>query len=151
MNPETAQLLSLLEKRIALMASLSGAFVAARADIVSLDIGGLESRIGCQELLCGEIRALDPHIDRLQKRCAARISEASAPADAPQSPESVRMRETLQTLRDAQCRLRRLAAEHQALLRRSRRTVGALLNSYQTFAETYADPASARGSFGERT
>lgn len=150
MNPETAQLLSLLEKRIVLMASLGDALVAARMDMVSLDIDGLQSRIGGQERLCVEIRSLDGQIDRVQKCCASRIAESSASVHAPQTPESLRIRETMQALQKSQSRLRQLTAEHQALLQRSRRTVGALLNSYLSFSETYADPAASRGSFGER-
>jgi hypothetical protein len=39
--------------------------------------------------------------------------------------------------------------EHQALLRRSRRTVSALLNSYHSFAMTYSNPSSQSASTGE--
>jgi len=43
----------------------------------------------------------------------------------------------------------RIAEEYEKLLQRSRRTVGALLNSYHTFAVTYADPAAPRAAIGE--
>lgn len=153
MSAETTRFLELLENRLALLGSLAEALSAARLDVVSLDITGLEGRIGDQERLCREIRTLDGELDRVQKQCGAHIKAdsngASANASAENS-EARRCRETLERLTRVQTKVKQLNQEHKALLRRSRRTVNALLNSYHTFAMTYANPADERVAVGER-
>ena len=151
MTPDTTHFLELLERRIALLGSLAAALVAARTDVVAFDLDGLETRIADQEQLCGEIRSLDADIDQLQSQCATHFGSALNSTSAASQPHSLRMRETLGRLREAQVSVKQLNDAHQHLLRRSRRTVGALLNCYHTFAMTYSDPASGRVSIGERT
>jgi len=140
MSADHTRYLDLLERRLALLGSLASALTAARTDIVALDIAGLESRIADQDKLCAEIRSLDAHLDRVQQQCA---THAVAPAPA-SDPDSLRCREILARLSQAQATVRRLNDEHRALLRRSRRTVHALLNSYHSFAMTYANPSDSR-------
>jgi hypothetical protein len=148
---ETTRFLGLLEQRIALLGSLAESLVAARTDVVSLDITGLESRIAHQEHLCTDIRSLDSQLDRLQRQCAAHLSVPSEKSLAPGvHSESQRMREILARLQAAQSSVQQLNDAHQALLRRSRRTVGALLNSLHSFAMVYSDPSAARETAGER-
>lgn len=137
MSAATTRYLNLLERRLALLGSLASALAAARTDVVALDITGLEARIADQEKLCAEICSLDAHLDRVQQQCA---THAVAPVPA-SDPDSLRCRETLARLALAQAAVKRLNDEHRALLRRSRRTVHALLNSYHSFAMTYANPA----------
>jgi hypothetical protein len=60
------------------------------------------------------------------------------------------LRETAGRLSEIQSTVKQLNDAHQVLLRRSRRTVGALLNSYHSFAATYSDPSAPRASAGER-
>jgi uncharacterized caspase-like protein len=150
MRSETTRYLELLEQRLALLGSLASALTAARADIVSLDISGLESRIVEQERLCVEIRSLDAQLDRVQRQCANYIG--AAPAQAPRGSvdaDTIRRRETINRLNRAQAAVKKLNDEHRALLRRSRRTVSALLNSYHSFAMTYANPGVSSASAGE--
>lgn len=153
MSTESARFLELLECRLALLGSLAEALSAARLDVVSLDITGLEERVREQERLCREIRTLDSELDRVQKQCGARVAagsnRASAGGDA-ETPEAQRCRETIERLARVQSKVKQLNQEHQALLRRSRRTVNALLNSYHSFAMTYANPAEERVAVGER-
>jgi Mg2+ and Co2+ transporter CorA len=142
-SAETTRYLDLLERRLALLGALADALTAARTDVVALDIDGLHARIGDQERLCAEIRALDAQLNRVQKQCATRagsINSASSDADA------VRCREIVSRLKDAQASVKRLNDEHRMLLRRSRRTVNALLNSYHSFALTYANPSDPRSA-----
>lgn len=150
MSAETTRYLELLEERLALLGSLATALGAARADIVSLDINGLEARIGEQERLCNEIRLLDTQLDRVQRQCTAHLGGVAGQmlASATDS-EITRRRETLNRLARVQASVKQLNKEHQALLRRSRRTVSALLNSYRSFALTYSDPSHARSFVGE--
>jgi hypothetical protein len=150
-NAETTRYLKLLDRRILLLGSLSDALLAARADVVSLDLDGLESRIADQQRLCDEIRSLDADIDHVQHQCAAHlgVGQDKSAADSP-NPDSRRLPETLDRLQKAQLRVQQLNDAHQILLRRSRRTVSALLTVYHSFALTYSDPSSARASVGER-
>lgn len=145
-STDTTRYLELLEQRIALLDSLSDAFLAARTDVVSLDLDGLEAGIADQNRLCGEIGSLDSHI----VQCAAHLS-AAPDKSATETPDhdKRRLRESLDRLHQAEIRVKQLNDAHQILLRRSRRTVGALLNSYQSFALTYSDPSSARAPAGE--
>lgn len=153
MTEESKRFLELLESRLALLDSLAAALLAARTDLVSLDISGLESRIVEQERLCSRIQALDLQLNRLQRQGASKIPLSSAtPASLVAVEESARARydQTLVRLAKAQAMVKKLNLEHQSLLRRSRRTVNALLNSYHSFALTYADPAEKRRVVGER-
>ena len=151
MNAETTRYLELLEQRIALLGSLALVLLAARADVVSFDLDGLEADIADQERLCVEIRSLDTYVDPRQLPGAAQpiASQDKSPTEAP-NQDSRRLRETLDRLHQVQVQVKELNDAHQLLLRRSRHTVGALLNSYHSFALTYSDPASLRAPAGER-
>jgi outer membrane murein-binding lipoprotein Lpp len=148
MNTETSQYLALLEQRITLLASLANSLAAARTGIVALDINGLEERIQEQEKLCVNIQTLDAQIDRIQTDCATNmgLTAATAALTPILDSGSVRLRETLARLNQVQSVVKKLNAEHQLLLRRSRRTVCALLNSYHSFALTYSEPGAPRST-----
>jgi FlgN protein len=151
MTPETSQYLELLEQRIVLLGSLASSLVSARVGIVSLDIDGLEQRIREQERLCVDIRSLDAEIDAIQKKCANHLGlTATTSMGQTTRPDAVRLQETLARLNQAQLSLKKLNSAHQILLRRSRRTVGSLLNSYHSFAMTYTEPTAIRSTMGER-
>jgi hypothetical protein len=149
-NAETTRYLELLEERLALLGSLATALTAARLDIVALDIDGLEARISEQDRLCNEIRSLDVELDRVQLQCKAHLSPVSPQAmGAPNDAAVIRRRETIDRLTRVQASVKQLNNEHQVLLRRSRRTVSALLNSYHSFAMTYSNPADEHIIVGE--
>jgi hypothetical protein len=145
-SAQTQRYLDLLEQRIALLGSLAEALVSARSSIAGFDIDGLEARIAGQQRLCADISALDSEIDRVQRHCAQQVAAAGTKTA---SSENSRMRETLARLHAVQSSVQQLNDAHKILLQRSRRTVGALLNSYHTFAATYADPSVPRASIGE--
>ena len=150
MSAETTRYLELLEERLALLGSLATALTAARLDIVSLDIDGLEARISEQDHLCAEIRSLDVQLDRVQLQCSAHLGLASPQVpEAASDPAFIRRRETLDRLTRVQASVKQLNNEHQALLRRSRRTVNVLLNSYHSFAMTYSNPVDEHAIVGE--
>jgi small-conductance mechanosensitive channel len=150
MSADTTRYLDLLEQRIVLLGSLADALVSAGASISAFDIDGLEARIATQQQLCAEISALDSRIDAVQRHCAEqaawpRANDIRLTGAAEDSP----LRQTLERLQAVQSSVKQLNEAHKILLRRSRRTVGALLNSYHTFAMTYADPAAPRAAIGE--
>jgi hypothetical protein len=150
---ESQHFLDLLEQRVALLTSLAESLSAASSSLVSFDIDSLESRIAQQERLCTDIRALDTQIDRVQRQCATQLGASATPSAVSNSaPDAgtLRLRETSARLTKIQSTVKQLNDAHRILLRRSRRTVSALLNSYHSFAPTYSDPASPRVSIGER-
>ena len=150
MSAETTRYLELLEERLALLGCLATALTASRLDMVSLDIDGLEARIAEQDRLCAEIRSLDVQLDRVQLQCSAHLGLTSPQIpEAPSDSAFIRRRETLDRLSRVQANVKQLNNEHQSLLRRSRRTVNALLNSYHSFAMTYSNPVDEHASVGE--
>ena len=147
--PNPDRYFELLEQRIALLSGLAEALSAARLDVVSFDITGLEHCIAEQARLCIRIRSVDSELDRVQRRCATLLSFAS-PSHGLSNSDIQRFRDIAGRLNAVQSTVKKLNTTHQILLRRSRRTANALLSSYQSFAETYSDPSAARASVGER-
>lgn len=164
-NSETERYLELLDRRIGLLGTLAESLVQVRKDIVSLDVNGLEERIAEQELLCRQVGALDGQLDKLQEQCATSLRAAAEKAEGQDAGLgggqfagqlggrrergeremlAARLNETRERMRSAQGRVKQLNATHQELLRRCRRTAGALLNMYGTFEATYAEPTHAR-------
>jgi hypothetical protein len=138
MSDDNITYLELLEQRIELFNSLSASLLAARSAMVAVDIDGLESRIAQQREICGNIEKLDEQIERLQYQCAAHLRMHGGVEPLANTAE---LEEVLHRLHQAQARVKELNAAHQALLKRSRRTVTALLNSLHTFEGTYRKTA----------
>ena len=134
MTKESKRYLELLEKRISKLNSLSTALLSARSAMVSFDIDGLESRIKDQENLCEGIRSLDVDIENIQYQCAAHLRLRDV---LPPSESDADLSDALARLHQAQASVKELNDAHQAILRRSRVTVTALLNSIRTFEGDY--------------
>jgi hypothetical protein len=143
---ESQRYLGLLEQRLSLLNSLSKTLTASRADFISMDLEAIEGRIQEQECVCTEIRNLDNLITSAQVRCSnltgqvPRTSEIYW-ADGARNDADLgeQIRGTMQRLAAAQTELKRLNDAHQAMLRRTRRTVGVLLNLYRSYAPNYAE------------
>jgi hypothetical protein len=154
---ENEQYLRLLERRLALLEGLTKALAESRADFVGLNLDEMHDRIGDQQRFCAQIQALDGDITRAQMRCAKwcsqrpRASEIWWPElDGADAVVGERIRAAMQRIAAAQAQLKRLNDAHQALLRRSRRTVGVLLNLFHSYAPTYAvQPAPPAGTLCE--
>jgi len=138
MHNETTRYLELLELRITLLDSLSKTLAAARSAIVSFDIDALESQVAQQQQLCREIRALDEQVERLEYQCAAHLRLRGGHAADDSDTE---LDDALDRLHQAQANARSLNDVHQAILRRSQRTILALLHSLRTFEGTYQETA----------
>lgn len=155
MTSDATSLLQLIEQRIALLSSLAESFAAARVDIGRLDISGLERRISDQDRLCAQIRSVDSTLDQMQRRCSAYLAVSAGESSLTAKQDHQKLRDALARLHSIQSAVKQLNDAHQLLLRRSRRTVNALLQSYESLlndasAGTYADPASAAVSLGGR-
>ena len=153
MNSEAERYLELLDRRIGLLGTLAESLAQVRRDIVCLDVNGLEARISQQEQLCRQVGALDGQLDKLQEQCATSLRASAEKAGGDGDGDGLRgvasevlaarLTETRERMKSAQGRVKQLNATHQELLRRCRRTAGALLNMYGTFEATYADPLHA--------
>jgi len=141
MNQEEASYLELLEQRIALFDLLSASLLAARQAMVAVDIDGLESRITQQQEIYADIQKLDGEIERLQYQCAAHLRMHGGVEPLSHTAE---LEEVLHRLHQAQARVKELNAAHQAMVKRSSRTVTALLNSLNTFEGLYRKGAAAQ-------
>ena len=155
----SARYLNLLEKRLDLLLSLTNTLAASRQDFVAMDLNGIERGIQEQEQFCTQIRSLDSEITRIQLSCAERSSLRPCPDSiswpgsndsSPSRDEQIRL--TLGRVAEAQAELKRLNDAHQAMLRRSKRTVQVLLNLFDSHAPIYTAPApqSSSASYEER-
>jgi len=157
MNTESERYWRLLERRLSLLDALTKTLAESRADFIALDLEAVRGRIREQEQFCGQIRALDQDISRAQVQCArlAGVPSASAEIRWPAFPGTEpalaeKIRETMGRVAAAQRQLQQLNNAHQAMLRRSRRTVHVLLNLFQSHAPTYAaQVAPANGTICE--
>ena len=159
MKSDSARYLNLLEQRLELLRSLTKTLAASRNDFVAMDLNAIERGIQEQEQFCTQIRTLDAEITRIQLGCAQRANLRPCP-DAiswPGSNDSSQNRDeqirlTLGRVAEAQAELKRLNDAHQAMLRRSKRTVQVLLNLFDSHAPIYTAPAqqSTPASYGER-
>jgi hypothetical protein len=149
MNNETQRYLELLDQRIALLETLAKSLVDARQDVVGLDVNGLEARIAQQERLCEQVGALDGQLNGFAKQCLSTLpSEGAHQLQGKMENVGIRKRlaEIHAKMQATQNRVKELNATHQLLLRRCRRTAGALLNVYAKFEVTYAKPAAPRSA-----
>jgi len=157
MNTESERYWRLLERRLSLLDALTKTLAESRADFIALDLEAIRGRIREQEQFCGQIRALDHDISQAQVQCArlAGIPSASAEIRWPAPPGTEpalaeKIHETMRRVAAAQGKLQQLNNAHQAMLRRSRRTVHVLLNLFQSHAPTYAaQVAPANGTICE--
>lgn len=145
MKSESRHYLELLERRLEMLDSLAKALVGARSDFIAMDLEAIRGRILEQEQFCAQIRALDNDITRAQVRCA-KLSGVRACTNEISWPDSAgseqglgeQIRATMRRVAAAQMELKRLNDAHQAMLRRSRRSVHVLLNLMHSYAPTYA-------------
>ena len=136
MNSDTAHFVSLLDRRTDLLQLLIRSLQSVRDAVVEFDMRELEAGIAEQQDLCARIRMLDADIEKSRQHRAA--------ADP-------RLRSAFERMIAAATLTHQLNHAQRSLLRHSRRTVDALMNSYRMFALTYADPAAAHiHSSGEK-
>lgn len=136
---EREHYLELLERRLTLLGDLAGALRASTEALVQLDLDTIHRKVGEQERLCHEIRSLDRGLDDLQRKCSVGL--------APGSDSSA----LLARMAEAQAEVRTLNRKHAALVRRSRRTLEAMMNFLRSTSPTYADPGWVHGSAGGRS
>jgi hypothetical protein len=139
MSVERAHYLELLERRLTLLGELAGELRASTEALVQLDLDTIHRKVGEQERLCHEIQSLDRGLDDLQRKCGAGL--------APGSDSSA----LLARMAETQAQVRALNRKHAALVRRSRRTLEAMMNFLRSTSPTYADPGLTHGSAAGRS
>jgi hypothetical protein len=125
--------LELIERRLTLLGELAAALRASTDALVQLDLDAIHRRVGEQERLCVEIQTLDRGLDELRGKYRGAIGLEADPPPA------------LARMAAAQAEVRALNRRHAALVRRSRRTLEAMMNFLRSTAPTYADPGLAGG------
>lgn len=157
MTPESTRYLKLLERRLELLGLLAQTLAQSRHDFIAMNLSGIERRVAEQEQLCAQIRSLDAEIARMQSRCAENAGSrpAAGTLALPGSPDGDvqqddRIRAMLGRVGLAQAELKKINDAHQAMLRRSKRTVQILLNLFSSFAPTYSAPVPSRATYEER-
>jgi chromosome segregation ATPase len=135
MSSDTAHFVSLLDRRTDLLELLIRSLQSARDAIIKFDMRELEAGIAEQQDLCARIRMLDADIEKFQ---------------ASRDHADPRVSGAFERMIAAASLTHQLNHAQRSLLRHSRRTVDALMNSYRMFALTYADPCATGGITGER-
>lgn len=110
-----------------------------------MDRDGIYRCVAEQEELCRQIQATWPAIDALQKVCAeqfgtGRLNTLRRPENAAWAG---RLGSVQKGMEEAQAEVGRLNQIHGSFLRRSSRTIQALMNSLGNYALTYARPEQA--------
>lgn len=135
--------LELLDRRLTLLAKLAGELQTSNEALVRLDLEEMHRQVGRQEGLCREIQSLDRGLDELQRKCGAGIG-----SDGATDGESLALKQMLRRVAEAQGGVRALNRKHAALLRRSRKTLNAMLNFVRSTSPTYSDPRRAGHTAG---
>ncbi len=139
MSVERAHFIELLERRLTLLGELAGELRSSTEALVGLDIDAMHQKVGEQERLCNELRSLDRGLDDLQRKCSAGLE--------PGDDSSL----LLERMAQAQGEVRTLNRRHAALVRRSQRTLEAMMNFLHSASPTYADPrVGGRAAGGKR-
>ncbi len=127
--------LDLLERRTSALRLLAREMAAAREAFVTLDLERIQQHTLTQENLCSEIRFLDHEIAALGETRAFAAGHEAAVA---------RLRQAETEHAQAAGAVARHNRVQGALLRRSRRSVNALMNLLAKFSATYAAPRASR-------
>ena len=135
MQAENTRLLNLLTRRLALLEALSEHLLRWRQEFIASDLEGLERHVVSQEEICCQLRTLDAELMSIRNGGVLAVDD------------SIRL--LIGRLDEAQAEVRQINSGNQALLRRSRQTVNALRNLFQSFELTYSAPAPRVGTIFE--
>lgn len=127
MKDDTLAISALLGERLRLLDSLAVELRACSNAMVALDLDAIHQRVAQQEQVCQQIRSVDHEIEVLQQRWSAEERSEALPA----------VKDLLGRISTAQTEVRRLNSAHAALLRRSRRTLRAMINFVNFYGGRY--------------
>jgi len=124
---DTFAISGLLGERLRLLDSLAVELRACSNAMVALDLDAIHQRVAQQEQVCQQIRSVDREIEVLQQRWSDEERSEVLPA----------VKDLLGRISTAQTEVRRLNSAHAALLRRSRRTLRAMMNFVNFYGGRY--------------
>jgi hypothetical protein len=139
MNLASAKYLKLMESRLELLRSLIHIEGEWRRAFIASNLRDSEHFSGDQELICARIRTLDNEISSLQAMGRETGSSTSSEAD-PVIDRGIRV--AVAQMATLHLDLKQSNQIKQAILRRSKFTINALQNLFNSHAPTYAAPAS---------
>ena len=136
--------LELLESRLELLRTLIHTEAEWRRAFIALNLPDSDLRTADAELTCARIRMIDREIAALQTK--SHEVGSSAPVEADAVTDS-KIRVALAQNAALQMQLKQLNQTKRAILRRSKLTINALRNLFNSYAPTYGAPAaSSRGT-----
>lgn len=135
MKFECARTLELFERRLELVRALIRVDAQWRRAFIELNLDHSERCVAEQERLCNEIRALDKEI--------ASLEAARSPEPVEVDPVTGRkIHDALDRMRALHLELKRSSQIRESILKRSKITLDALRNLFNSHAPTYAAPAA---------
>jgi hypothetical protein len=136
--------LELLESRLELLRTLIHTEVEWRRAFIALNLPDSHLRTADSELTCARIRTIDREIAALETKTHQVGTSTSAETD-PVTDHKIRA--ALAQTAKLQTQLTQLNQTKRAILRRSKLTINALRNLFNSYAPTYGVPAdSSRGT-----
>jgi hypothetical protein len=149
MKSESARYLELVERRVSLLRALVRAETEWRRAFIGLDMQNAERCAADEEQLCANIRTIDSDIATLQANQSKRSGAGSNASEFswPKTPDvdsrvHQSIRAALGQMMELHLDLKRANETRQAILRRSRYTVSALRNLFNSYASTYGAPVA---------
>jgi hypothetical protein len=139
MKLQSTKILELMESRLELLRALIRAEGEWRSAFIALNLSDAESRTADQELICGRIRALDKEITLLQAEGREVSSSGRSGVDPVIDPGIRAAQDRMAALHED---LKQSNRTKQAILKRSKFTINALQNLFNSYAPTYAAPAA---------
>ncbi len=137
---ESVKYLELMERRLELLQKLVRTGEEWRRAFVALNLSDSERYTADEELLCGQIRMLDSEIISLQAKGRQASSSKAAGADLVIDPRIGAATGQMETLH---LELKQSNEIKRAILKRSKFTISALRNLFNSLAPTYAAPAAS--------
>jgi len=150
MNPDREKILELLERRLELVRALIRLGAQWRRAFIDWNLDHSEQCAAEEEKLSRQILALDMEIashegrrlPRSEQDAAVRSVRAADPAEMDWHKDS-RIREVLDRMRALHLELMQSNEIRKSILRRSKITMTALRNLFNSYAPTYAAPAAS--------
>ena len=139
------ELLSQLQRRLALLRAISASLEQSREAILRLDSDNMLKTAAEQQSLCTELRQLQASLIDASGRPTSKVQRGSTTVVTLRlSPAELQRAGALRReLADAEREVRNAARMNAALLRRSGQTASSLRNLYLSFVGTYSNPFSS--------
>jgi hypothetical protein len=150
MNREISVYASLLEKRAQMLRAVSAALQNSQNAVVELNLAQIYRHTAEQENLCAGLQKLDQEIRTVRQAIAVLLRAGGSDQNPKRLLREVdetvadRLRLAVDELAAVQAEVRRLNRVQSGLLRRSRKSIGAMTNFMADCLETYRAAAASQ-------